>query len=113
MSAPVAARINISYSQTMLRHVVLFTWTRHASPQAIESAKERMRNYGGSNERCLTFVVADNVGANPGNFDTVVIADFPSLEDYKAYALDPRHVAVIDGNREVVSEKASIQYETT
>ena len=97
----------------MIRHIVLLRWSPDAAPGEIEAAIQRLGEFGMSYPGCIDFKVADNIGANPTNFDCAVIADFPSRFAYESYANDPAHRELIRQNDPVVLDKAAIQIEAT
>lgn len=53
-----------------------------------------------------------DAGLAEGNFDYVVVGDFLSVEDYRAYATDEGHVALIKEHiAPNISERVAVQYE--
>ncbi len=97
----------------MIRHIVLFRWSPNAAVGEIETAIERLRGFGMGSPGCIGFMVTDNIGKNPANFDCAVIADFSNASEYESYASDPTHRDLIRQNDPVVMDKAAIQFEVT
>ncbi|MDN5304370.1 MAG: hypothetical protein PWP46_1254 [Fusobacteriaceae bacterium] len=45
------------------------------------------------------------------NFDVVLITEFESFEDLDKYKVHPKHVEIIDLVREIVKDRACVDYE--
>jgi hypothetical protein len=96
----------------MLRHVVLFTWTEDTDPEtraATLAAISRLpQEVGGM----TSFAVGADAGIAEGNAHTALVADFPDVEAYRAYATDARHLAVIDEHvKPHLAARSAVQYE--
>ncbi len=53
-----------------------------------------------------------DAGVSEGNFDYVVVADFASVDDYREYATEPGHQALIDELiRPNIAARAAVQFE--
>ena len=96
----------------MIRHVVLFTWSETADADRRARSIEALRGLREVVGRMTSLTVADDAGLSEGNADTVLIADFPDVDAYRAYARDPAHVAVLDEHvRPFLAGRRAIQYE--
>lgn len=82
----------------MIRHIVLFKFKETANGKTkaenLAEAKERMLALKGQIPEIQKMEVHLGVpGANPSNYDYILISDFRSLEDLEAYQKHPLHVA--------------------
>lgn len=94
----------------MLRHCVMFKW----KPEATDEAKAAI-SAGLDKLAELDFMQqyqhGPDAALNEGNWDYVVVADFVTVENYRAYATDPDHVELItDLIRPAIIDRAAIQY---
>ena len=70
----------------MLRHVVLFTWTKATTEEtrvAIVGALARLPEQVGG---MTAFAVGPDAGLVEGNAHTALVADFPDVEAFRSYA---------------------------
>jgi hypothetical protein len=59
-----------------------------------------------------SFAVGPDAGIIEGNADTALVADFPDVAAYRAYATDPRHLAVIAEHvKPHLAARSAVQYE--
>ncbi len=82
----------------MIRHIVLFKFRETANGKAkaenLAEAKERMLALKGHIPEIQTMEVRLGVpGADPANYDFILISDFRSLAELEAYQKHPLHVA--------------------
>jgi len=96
----------------MLRHVVLFTWTGATDAETraeIIAALGRLpADVGGM----TAFAVGPDAGLVEGNASTALVADFPDVAAFRAYAADPRHLAVIAEHvTPHLAARSAVQYE--
>lgn len=97
---------------TGFRHVVAFRWTpestagqRTAAVAALEVLARDVADLG-------RLTVGVDAGLAEGNADAVVVVDFAGRDDYLAYAVDPRHVAVVTEHiRPILAERVAVQHE--
>jgi hypothetical protein len=96
---------------SMLRHVVLFTWSPAADAErrkAIVQALHRLRQDA---PFMSALVVEEDAGLSDGNAHTVLIADFADVETYYRYAQDPVHLAVLAEHvRPWIAARSAVQY---
>ena len=96
----------------MLRHVVLFTWTEETSPQDREATLAALRRLPEEVGGPTSFAVGPDAGLVPGNASTALVADFPDAAAFRAYATDPRHLAVIAEHvTPHLASRSAVQYE--
>jgi hypothetical protein len=79
----------------MFRHVVMFRWSEDSTTTAQERAISGLRDFAEEIRALGTLSIGVDAGISEGNFDAVVVADFPDRETYLTYASDPRHTAMI------------------
>ena len=95
----------------MLRHCVMFRWNDDATDEAKTAIA------AGLDQLAQMDVVSDyrhgpDAGISEGNWDYVIVGDFASVDDYRAYATDEGHVTFIaDLIRPNISARAGVQYE--
>ncbi|MCZ2805015.1 Dabb family protein [Modestobacter sp. VKM Ac-2983] len=96
----------------MLRHVVLFTWTEDTSPQTREATLAALRRLPQEVGGMTSFAVGPDAGLVEGNAHAALVADFPDVEAFRAYAADPRHLAVIAEHvKPNLASRSAVQYE--
>jgi Stress responsive A/B Barrel Domain len=79
----------------MIRHVVVFTWSRSADVESRTRAVEALRRLPEDVGGMTAMSVAEDAGLSEGNAHAVLIADFPDADAYRRYAQDPVHQAVL------------------
>jgi hypothetical protein len=96
----------------MLRHVVLFTWTEDTDQETREATLAALRRLPEEVGGMTSFHVGPDAGLVEGNAHTALVADFPDVDAYRAYASDPRHLAVIAEHvKPHLAARSSVQYE--
>jgi heme-degrading monooxygenase HmoA len=91
----------------MIRHIVM--WKFRPGTEA-EQARflEGLRGLYGVVPQLRGCEVAVNVGQ--GNYDAVLVSEFDSLEDLKAYKKDPRHQAVSALCKSIREDRVAVDY---
>ena len=77
------------------RHVVMFRWVEATAESDRAAAVAALRAFGEQVTDLGRLQVGADAGVAEGNFDVVVIVDFPDADAYRRYAADPRHVALV------------------
>jgi Stress responsive A/B Barrel Domain len=96
----------------MLRHVVIFTWTEDTDPATREATLAALRRLPEEVGGMTSFQVGPDAGLVEGNAHTALVADFPDVEAFRAYAADPRHLAVIAEHvKPNLAARSAVQYE--
>jgi hypothetical protein len=96
----------------MLRHVVLFTWTEDTTPETRAATLAAIRRLPEEVGGMTSFAVGPDAGITEGNAHTALVADFPDVDAYRAYATDPRHLAVIAEHvTPHLASRSAVQYE--
>jgi hypothetical protein len=96
----------------MLRHVVLFTWTEDTTPETRAATLAAIRRLPEEVGGMTAFDVGPDAGLKEGNAHTALVADFPDVDAYRAYATDPRHLAVIAEHvTPHLASRSAVQYE--
>ena len=96
----------------MLRHVVLFTWTEDTSAETREAVLAALRRLPAEVGGMTSFHAGPDAGLVEGNAHAALVADFPDTEAYRAYAADPRHLAVIAEHvKPHLAARTAVQYE--
>jgi Stress responsive A/B Barrel Domain len=96
----------------MLRHVVLFTWTEDTDQETRAATVAALRRLPDEVGGMTAFAVGPDAGLVEGNAHTALVADFPDAEAFRAYAADPRHLAVIaEFVKPHLAGRSAVQYE--
>lgn len=77
------------------RHVVMFRWAEETAESDREAAIAALRAFGEQVTDLGRLQVGVDAAVAAGNFDAVVIVDFPDADAYRRYVADPRHVEVV------------------
>ena len=96
----------------MIRHVVHFTWSDAADEDRRAETLAALRRLPEQVPGSLAFSVAPDAGLVEGNAQTILVADFPDAETFRAYATDPVHLAVIAEHvRPYLAARSAVQYD--
>ena len=96
----------------MLRHVVVFTWSDDADAERRAATLAELRRLPETVGGMTSFAVGPDAGLVEGNAHTALVADFPDAETFRAYATDPRHLAVIAEHvKPHLAARTAVQYE--
>lgn len=79
----------------MIRHIAMLGWTEDITPERIDSIEEALKEMPKIMPFIRNYELRRDLGINSSHH-FVVIADFDSVDDYRAYAANPQHQAVID-----------------
>jgi hypothetical protein len=98
----------------MVKHVVLFKFKSEINAAdkkqklaAIKSDLEELEN----SIDCLLFIEV-GLNANPAEtYDMALTTEFKSFEDLKAYVVHPEHQRVAAVIREILDQRACVDYE--
>ena len=92
----------------MIRHIVM--WKFRPGTEAEQKAfLEGLRGLQGVIPQLKRSEVAVNVGQ--GNYDSVLVSEFESLEALDAYKNDPRHKAVSALCKSIRTDRVAVDYE--
>jgi hypothetical protein len=97
----------------MIRHVALFSFTDEATAEQKEELSRALAELPGAIAEIRDYRFGSDAGLDPErNLEYAVVADFDSIEEYKAYAVHPAHQRVItDLLRPIIAQRAAVQYE--
>lgn len=96
----------------MFRHVVMFRWAEDTAESDRQAAVDALRAFGSDIADLGTLSVGADAGISEGNFDTVVVVDFPDADSYRRYAVDPRHLDLIARHiKPFLAQRAAVQTE--
>jgi len=93
----------------MIRHVVMWKFKEGTEAQQQEFFHGLMGLYGVIPQ--LKYAEIRKSAEEEPQFDACLISDFDTLEDVKAYKVDPRHVKVSSLCKSIRTDRASIDYE--
>ena len=93
------------------RHVVMFRWAEDAAPEQREAVITALREMAVELAGLGTITVGTDAGLVEGNADWVVVADFPSQENYLAYQQDEGHQRIISELiRPAIASRTALQH---
>jgi Stress responsive A/B Barrel Domain len=96
----------------MLRHVAIFTWSPDTDPATRAATVAALRRLPEEVGGMTSFAVGPDAGLVEGNAHAALVADFPDVDAYRAYATNPRHLAVIAEHvTPNLAGRAAVQYE--
>jgi hypothetical protein len=94
----------------MIRHVVMFTWTREATDEQKAAVVTELGKLPGVIPEIRSYTVGSDAGINQGNHEFGVVADFDNVDDYLAYRDHPQHQKVIAEHvRPIMASRAALQ----
>lgn len=95
----------------MIRHVVMFQFHDHVTAEQIAEFGAGLSGMVPQVPGIVAYEHGADLGANPGNYDYVVTADFASIDDYKIYRDHPVHRAVIERfTGAMVAGRSAVQF---
>ena len=98
----------------MIRHVVMFSWVDGTTEDIITSVARQLDAMAADIDSLVGFHHGPDIGANDGNFDYVVTADFDDLAGYLAYRDHPRHRGVVSTVlAPLISARSAVQFEVS
>ncbi len=94
----------------MFRHTVMFRWADDVDEEtksAISAGLDKLAEL----PSVAAYAHGPDAGVSEGNWDYVVVGDFASVDDYKAYATDTGHLELIaELIKPAISARAAVQY---
>lgn len=94
------------------RHVAMYRWAAHVDEAHVERVRAAFDELVAAVPALRRHEHGSDVGVSEGTFDYLVVADFDSVADWRAYRDHPTHLLLlaelIDGH---VVERASGQYQ--
>lgn len=95
----------------MIRHVVMFKFHDHVTAEQIVEFGAGLSAMVPQVPGIVAYQHGPDLGANDGNYDYVVTADFASLDDHAIYRDHPVHQAVIAKfTGPMVAGRAAVQF---
>lgn len=99
----------------MIKHVVMWKLKENAEGSSkIENGeliKSKLENLKGEIKELKDIEVGINIVADPGAYDVVLYSVFDNKENLKKYAIDPKHLEVVDFIKKVVESRIVVDYE--
>lgn len=95
----------------MLRHVALFRWKPETTAADVSKVEAALHQLPSKIPCILAYRFGRDVGAQDGNADFALVADFPDQEGLATYANHPDHQAVLQNLiRPILAQRDAIQY---
>jgi len=76
----------------LIRHIAMFTWADSAQDAEIRTFAAGLSSMPANVPGILRYEHGDDLQLGPGTADYVLVADFETVEDYRAYARHPYHL---------------------
>jgi len=97
----------------MIRHIVMFSWVEGTTDAAIESVSRELDAMANDIDSLIAFRHGPDIGANTGNHDYAVTADFADRDGYLAYRDHPRHRQVVaEVIAPLMASRSAVQFES-
>lgn len=91
----------------------MFQWADHVDTDHIALVRDALDSLPDQIEQIRRYVHGSDVGVSEGNFDYVIVADFDTVVDWRAYLDHPTHVLFVEelikGN---VANRSAVQFQT-
>jgi len=98
----------------VIRHVVMFSWIDGTTEDAIVAVARELDAMAADIDSLADFSHGPDIGANDGNFDYVVTADFDDRDGYLAYRDHPRHREVVSTVlAPLIAARSAVQFEVS
>jgi hypothetical protein len=95
----------------VIRHVVIFEWTPTAASDQVAAVAAGLDAMPNHVPGILAYRHGDDLGLSSVTADYALVADFATVEDYRAYAGHPHHLQFIDEHiRPIVDTIHRVQY---
>ena len=95
------------------RHVVLLQWADDVPHDHLERVRTGLDALPPQIPQIRTFAHGSDVGVSEGNFDYAVVADFDSVQDWRAFREHPAHMLFMEEHiKGKYKNRAAIQYQT-
>ena len=95
------------------RHVVLLQWADDVPDDHLEQVRVGLDSLPPQIPQIRSFVHGTDVGVSEGNYDYVVVADFDSVQDWRAFREHPAHLLFMEEHiAGKFKGRAAIQYQT-
>ena len=99
----------------MVKHIVMWKFKENAEGKTkaenIEFVKESLYALVGVIDKIKKMEIGVDISHTDMSMDMVLLTEFESVEDMKAYAVDPAHVKVSQYVRKVVESRVVLDYD--
>ena len=79
----------------MIRHIVLMKWKENTPDQAVQAVSDAFARLPQLIPEIRSYQFGPDLGIYPGNADYLLVADFDNQEDFKIYASNQDHIALM------------------
>ena len=80
----------------MIRHVVMFKWKDGTTREQVQTAGDRLGRLPGQIPEIAAYSFGPDLGLSDGASGFAVVADFATVEDWRAYLAHPAHLRVVE-----------------
>lgn len=96
----------------MFRHVALFRWVPGTTDAQVDAVRTALHQLPAAIPELRNYRVGPDAGLADGNWHFAVVADFDTVDSWRAYMVNPEHDRVrTEVLLPLVAERAGVQYE--
>ncbi len=94
----------------MIKHIVMWRF-KEGEQDNMLLFRDKLLALKGKIPEIKAMEVGININPSDRSYDAVLVSEFESMEDLKAYSTNPLHVEVSDFCKSIRTESASCDYE--
>ncbi len=94
----------------MLKHIVMWKFKEYEHDNMLVF-RDKLLALKGQIPEIRDMEVGININPTDRSYDAVLVSEFDSLEDMKAYSKNPLHLAVSEFCKSIRTSSASVDYE--
>ncbi len=94
----------------MLKHIVMWKF-KEGEHDNMLAFRDKLLALKGNIPEIRDMEVGININPTDRSYDAVLVSEFDSLEDMKAYSVNPLHVEVSEFCRSIRTNSVSVDYE--
>ncbi len=97
----------------MITHLAMFRWKEGTAAAQIAAFAGALDDLVPQLDMVRSFRHGSDIGSAINHWDYGVVAEFESLEAYRAYTTDPRHVEIaVTLGKPIAEESSRVQFES-
>jgi hypothetical protein len=97
----------------MITHLAMFRWKEGTTPEQVAAFADALEGLIPDLPMVRSFRHGSDIGSAMNHWDYGVVAEFDSLDDYRAYSSDPRHLDIaVTLGKPIAEESSRVQFES-
>ena len=97
----------------MITHLAMFRWKEGTTPEQVQAFGDALDGLVPELSMVRSFRHGSDVGSAMNHWDYGVVAEFESIDDYRAYSGDPRHLEVaVRLGKPIAAQSSRVQFES-